>query len=301
MDLKQLRCFLHVAELGNFTLAADRINMAQSALSRQIQNLEADLGVLLFDRSRQGVRLTRFGETLEARARSLLEMADQIRAEVVEQTTAPSGTVTVGAISSFGSMFFPLLAKRVRKLYPKIRLSLVEGLTHTLQDLAKQDRLDLAVLAFPDPDHSLEMTLLCRENLYVMSAANNDPYLGATCSFAQAAALPLALTGIATKERLWYERYAVLQGIELNVVVEAEGLAVLKDLAQGGVAHLLLPWSAVVSESKSRRWKTTRIRGATVERMLGRRTGRPLSSAALAVRDCILAEVTECRKQRLVI
>jgi LysR family nitrogen assimilation transcriptional regulator len=301
MDLRQLRCFMHVAELENFTLAAERMNLAQSALSRQIMNLEADLGIKLFDRSKRRVRLTRSGDVLRARARSLLELADHIRDEVVEQTSDPSGTVMIGAIASFGSMFFPRLAKRCKKLYPRIHLQFIEGLTHNLQELALRDRIDIAILAFPDPDRSLQMTFLCKENLYVLSAASNDPRLGPACSFAQAAALPLALTGIASKERLWYERYAILKGVNLNIVVEAEGLAVLKDLAQAGVAHLLLPASAIWNEMKSRRWRMTRIRGASVERMVGWRAGRTPSPAALKINECILDEVLECRRSGLVL
>lgn len=299
MDAKQLRCFLAVAELENFTMAGERINLAQSALSRQIKNLEQDLGVPLFDRSGRKVRLTTEGNLLRGRARAIVDQLAHLRDDVTQESGGPSGIVAVGALSSFANLLFPPLAEKFRRQYPRVRLNLVEALTTDLQSLLLQDQIDIAVVTLPEPDRNLTMEYLCSEQLFVASATKQAPF-GATCLPSQISGLPLILTSLATRERLWIERFAVLHGISLNVVVEGNSLLIARDLAQRGIGHLLVPFSAISNVVNKRKWRFSRVKGASIERMLARRADRPVGRVAEHMIESIHAEVAAMKKARLV-
>ena len=103
MDLRQLRYFVAVAERGGFGAAASALNVAQSALSRHIQQLEHELGGALLERGARGVSVTESGKVLLARGRWLLTTVDDIKAEVRTENREPSGTVRLGAPSSLAT------------------------------------------------------------------------------------------------------------------------------------------------------------------------------------------------------
>src|SRR5260370_2003644 len=91
MDLRQLRCFVAVAERGGFSAAASALNVAQSALSRHIKLLEHELGGALFERGARGVAVTESGKVLLTRSRWLLSTLDDIKAEILTEKPEPNG------------------------------------------------------------------------------------------------------------------------------------------------------------------------------------------------------------------
>ena len=113
MDLKQLRYFARIADVGNMTRAAESLHIAQPALTQQVANLEAELGVRVFDRGRHGVRLTSAGEVLYGYATSLLKQAEDAREAVRDETQHPSGRVVVGIPGSTGKLVAVPLLRRL--------------------------------------------------------------------------------------------------------------------------------------------------------------------------------------------
>ena len=104
MDLRQIRYFVAVAERGGFGAAASTLNVAQSALSRHVKELEHELGGALLERGSRGVSMTESGKVLLARGRWLLGAIDDIKAEVRTENRDPSGTVRLGAPSRVSSI-----------------------------------------------------------------------------------------------------------------------------------------------------------------------------------------------------
>src|SRR5262249_29119233 len=134
MDLRQLRYFVAVAERGGFGAAANALNVAQSALSRHVRELEHELGGALLERGARGVSVTEAGKVLLARGRWLLGAVDDIKEEARTENREPSGTVRLGAPSSLADNFYAPLADYFMKKFPRVRLELSEGLTETMSD-----------------------------------------------------------------------------------------------------------------------------------------------------------------------
>src|SRR3546814_19561694 len=113
MDLRQLRTFLHVAELGSLGRAAERLRVAQPALGRQIRLLEEELGVPLFTRHGRGMAPTPAGRILLDRASALLRLVADTRAEVSAERDAVKGTVSLGVPPNVGAVLAGGLVERL--------------------------------------------------------------------------------------------------------------------------------------------------------------------------------------------
>ncbi|MBZ8134909.1 LysR family transcriptional regulator [Afifella sp. IM 167] len=135
MDWDKLRIFHAAADAGSFTHAGDTLNMSQSAVSRQVSALEAELGVPLFHRHARGLILTEQGELLMRTARDVLVKLEQTRAELADSKGQPSGPLRVTTTVGLGSTWLATRLNEFIDLYPQINL----------QVLLDDDELDLAM------------------------------------------------------------------------------------------------------------------------------------------------------------
>src|SRR4051812_19912794 len=125
MELRHFRYFLAVAEELNFHRAARRLHLAQPALSRQIQDLEEELGARLFDRLPRGVQLTKAGEAYVEHVRKILSDVDEANAHIKQVQQGEVGTLRIGFndVASSDPSFAESI-RRFRSRYPKVRIDL---------------------------------------------------------------------------------------------------------------------------------------------------------------------------------
>ncbi|WBP91035.1 LysR family transcriptional regulator [Kitasatospora cathayae] len=142
-----LDVFRTVAHLGSFTAAGERLGYTQSAISRQIATLEAELGTPLFDRLARGVRLTEHGRTLLPHAEALLERLDTTRRDLVALTELGAGRLRMGAFDSANAELVPSALAAFRAAHPQVETTLTEGLTAALLERLADGTIDLAVVA----------------------------------------------------------------------------------------------------------------------------------------------------------
>ncbi|WP_033332239.1 LysR family transcriptional regulator [Streptomyces novaecaesareae] len=152
MDMAWLDVFRTVAHLGSFTAAGERLGYTQSAISRQIATLEAELGTPLFDRLARGVRLTEHGRTLLPHAEAMLERLDTTRSDLAALTELTAGRLRVGAYDSANAALVPGALAAFRAAHPQVAISLTEGLSAHLLDLLSDGAIDLAVVASYEQD-----------------------------------------------------------------------------------------------------------------------------------------------------
>lgn len=293
MNVRQLRNFLRLAEIGNFSTTAGQVGITQSALSRQIAALEDELGVALFRRRQPGLELTPAGELLRRRAQSLVDQLKSVTDELLAAESEPSGTVALGAHPDFANLVFPRLVERMTARYSNIHLHLVEAMTHTLEDLLTAGSLDVAIVGSQEPRRNIALEPLCVESVYLISAADHAPDLPDPCALSEAASLPLILSSTWARERTDLERGAAERGVSLNVAYDVDGSALMKRLARRGLGHLVRPYSAVCDAENPADWHLVRLEGIEVARMIVHRSDRVPSPATQAVIEYIRAEVAD--------
>ncbi|BDP43863.1 hypothetical protein DAETH_38320 (plasmid) [Deinococcus aetherius] len=151
MELRQLRLFLAVAEEGNFTRAAGRVNLSQPALTHRIHQLEDELGVRLFERTSRGARLTPSGESLLLDARRLLAEAEQSVRRARRAGGLADGVLRVGFdFVEFGSVgLMPALLGAFRGQFPEAEVRLSTGSEDDLERALLEDQLDIAFVLGP--------------------------------------------------------------------------------------------------------------------------------------------------------
>ena len=144
IDFRRLRYFVAVADEMHFGRAAERLHVAQPAVSRQIAQLEAGIGALLFDRTRNQVRLTPAGETLLEHARRILGDVAEAARLARRASEGMTGVLEVGFVGSATYSVLPLILKRFRAAYPKIELVLHAMNTSELRAALVSRRIDAA-------------------------------------------------------------------------------------------------------------------------------------------------------------
>ena len=165
IDWDKLRVFHAVAEAGSFTHAGEKLNLSQSAISRQISALEQSLGTPLFHRHARGLLLTEQGETLLETARSVFSQLARVQAQLAENKQRPQGPLKVSTTVAFGSVFLAPRMKEFVTQYPEIDVSLV--LADTELDLSMR-QADVAIRLTPptQPDLVQRHLMTLRYRVY---------------------------------------------------------------------------------------------------------------------------------------
>ena len=147
MTLKQLEAFYWAAKLGTFAIAAKRLHVTQSSLSKRIAELESDLGHLLFDRNSRRATLTAAGELLLQKAGTMLEYEREIRSSLAAEEQEVRGVCRFGLTELAATTWFPAVAARLEQGYPQVVLEPRVGLSKPLASMITRGELDVASIA----------------------------------------------------------------------------------------------------------------------------------------------------------
>jgi DNA-binding transcriptional LysR family regulator len=294
MDLKQLRSFREVAEAGSLSRAADRLRLAQPALSRQVKLLEEELGLPLFLRHGRGMQLTEAGRELLARVGGPMRQLEQAVAEVKALAEEVSGQVALGMMPTVAAVLAGPLARQVAARYPAISLRIVEAYTGYLTEWVQRGTLDASLLYGPAPHRYLRTLPLFVEEL-VLVGPPDHPLLagGDALAFAALRGQPLVLPSRTHGLRGVVEAAASRARIALNVAIEADSFAVLKDLVEAGLGLGVLPRAPFVREVGAGRLAVRPLRRPSPRRqvVLAEATDRTASRAGRAVLDLLAEQV----------
>lgn len=163
MDLKQLTYFVAIVEDGTISGAAQRLHIAQPALSLSLKTMETDLGVPLLERGPRSVRLTEGGRLFYQRARQILDMARSARQELSDVGRGVAGVLRLGTVSSSASALLSWRMGVFHRRYPQVRFELHEGNTFELIEMLRTGILDLAITRTPFKAEGTERFLLEKE------------------------------------------------------------------------------------------------------------------------------------------
>lgn len=245
MDFKQLATFVQVAELGSFTRASTRLNVAQPALSRQVRALEVELRQPLFERNGRGVTLTPAGQRLLAHGRGILQQLERARQDLEGLRGVAAGLLSVGLPPSIGRVLTAPLVEAFASRFPKATLTMVEGLsTYTLEWLV-QGRIDCAVVYNTAPAAAIDLQPVLDEKLYLVGGRGKaTALLGRPATLAQVAQQALVIPSRPHAIRMRLEAVMAEAGLKPRVGLEIESVPAILDLVQ---RHGARGWHAVLS------------------------------------------------------
>lgn len=268
MDFRRLTYFVRIAELGSLSKAADRLRIAQPALSRQMRLLEADVGVPLFSRHRRGMQLTPAGAELRQRILGPLRQLEC----AVEDTRALSkevgGSVAFGMPPTASYVLAGPLARRVALEAPNISLRVVEGYAGHLIDWLQRGEIDVALLYGPAADYRLPAEDLLSEELMLVGPPDCDLAPDAPTPFETLASLPLVLPSHPHGLRLVVDNVAAKTRTKLSIRFQANSFHLMKDLVGSGLGYTILPYSSFSREAAAGQLKYAPIVNPKVTRQL---------------------------------
>ena len=284
MELRQLEYFVAVAEEANFTRAAQRIHVAQPAVSAQIQRLERELGQPLLDRSRRTVRLTAAGEAALPYARAALAAVADIHVAVEELTQLVRGTVAIGTVTSY-SVDMPLLLADFHADHPEVEITLSTDSSDTLIEMVRTGRLDAAIVSVGPGERpeGLDVEVVTDEAIAAAVCRTDELASRKIIRLTDLADRQLIALPVGAGIRHQFDAACAKAGVSPRVAFEASTPLALADLAERGLGVAIVPASVPRGRDGLHALPIVpELRGRLV---LAWRSGGPMSPAARVLVD----------------
>lgn len=241
MDIKQLTYFVAVFEHANLSHAASHLAVAQSALSHHIGNLEAELGTLLFVRKPRGMEPTAAGQRLFSHARHILASIRIAEQDMLRDSEDIAGEFAIGLPYSVMKGISVPLMRKVLADFPKVRLSIVEGLSGSTHAALVASEVDLALFYNPQRDQRvtvepvLEEEVLCVGRVSVISDSTEP------VTFAELAELPVLLLRHGASARALIDRPGLLNRLEANAPLQLNSISGITNGMLAGLGCTIAP------------------------------------------------------------
>jgi LysR family nitrogen assimilation transcriptional regulator len=288
-----------VAELGSFTKAAERLHIAQPALSRQVRQLEEELGLELFSRFGRQIRSTDAGQALLRHVRTIERDFERLNEDMRARKHTPTGRVVLGVPPALADIVVPAIVRRVQRDYPLIAISFAEGLSPVLSEWVQNNEVDLAILGLAcegesDASPGLKLEVLVSEDMVVIERPNGaaPPRV---YSAERLKSKPLVLSekfGRIVRSQLGPD-------LQLNVAVAVDSVQAIKAMVLEGQAATILPVSMLNRELRRGTVVASAItaRGVRRQLLLAQPSFRQMTQAGQAVANVIRDEIERMRRE----
>ncbi|HEV7683576.1 MAG TPA: LysR family transcriptional regulator [Pyrinomonadaceae bacterium] len=270
MEIRQLRAFIAIAELGTFTAGAQRVHVTQAAISMQIRQLENELGARLFVRAPRRVMLTEAGEQLLQRARQILREHDAAVDEIAELAGAERGRLRVGSASAMvATDVLPKLLKELRKLHAGAEITVGSGTSESLVQQILAGELDLAFVSLPVEARGISTERLSQDQLVAVASPRHRLAKQRTISAYTLAGEKLILGERGGNTRRLIDQFFAQAGVSLHVSMELSRQAAIRRMVEEDMGVGIVPLQTVsdaVAKGRLVRWW---IEGAQINWELG--------------------------------
>lgn len=245
MNLRQLECFSTLAEELNFTRAAEKLNMAQPPLSRQVKLLEANLGVVLFERTKRSVKLTPEGEYLKKEVAQTFRQLDHVRDNLKQMKEGKSGSLSIGYVGAAMHSVLPGMLKRFLSQFKNVNIQLHEMDNGQQLEALKKRTIDVGFLRSRMNDNTIELipvyeeafALVVPRSLKIRSTAaaglktlTDIPFIG----FPMSCAPDMVKSIYQVLHRLRLEPRHVHEASQINSIIR---------MVESGIGYSVLPES----------------------------------------------------------
>lgn len=252
MDLRQLRTILAIAETGSLTRASELLHVVQPALSRQLKQLEDELGTPLFERNHLGMVLTVPGRRFVDQVRISLKGLNQAKADIGAATKNLMGSVAIGMLPSLATALAGSLVTSLRRQYPDLKVRIAAGFSDFLQDGLEDGKLDICLMGDYLQSEMLQTSPVLREPIYVVGLPESGLSPSRPISLAEVAKMPMVVPE-AQSLRNTIDRACTIIGTNLNLIAESDNTEVIVDLVERGVGYAILPVMPITSMLKAKR------------------------------------------------
>lgn len=188
----QMRCFVAVAEELSFRRAADRLNMTQPPLSRQIKILEERINLVLLERSNRHVRLTSAGESFYHSAVDIIQRSEHAVLNARQAKRGEIGNVSLGFVPSAAMKFVPLIALRMAELMPNVEMTLIEMMGYEVIESQRSGRIDLGLTRMEHPRGEIERIRAVSEPFIIAIPKSHRLAKKPNCRFLTSMASPMS-------------------------------------------------------------------------------------------------------------
>lgn len=304
MNLRRLKYFVKIVDIGSLTRAAEVLHIAQPALSQQVATLEGELEQQLLNRTKRGVTPTEAGKLLYSHARVILRQCELAQSAVMNAGEVVKGQVSIGLApgTAASSLTMPLL-QTVREQYPDIIVYLHENSSSALNENIISGQLDMAVLYDRAPTAGINSLPLLKEDLYLVGTTACP---GINVDLAEVAQMSLFLPRDYSAVRQRVDEAFSLRRLSARIIGEIESLSTLTAAISSGMGVTVLPESAARALVGSTQAWMARITSPTISLPLSLNLSHrlPLSPPAQAVKNILLSllnkPLTEKRELTLV-
>ena len=224
MDSRQLRYFIAVYEQRNLSRAADQANVAQSALSHHIANLEAEFATPLFERKPRGMEPTAAGERLYEHARIILRAMAAAEREIKEGGSVIAGDISIGMANSGMKAIGVPLMRTVLTKYPDLKMSLTESLSGATLLHLMASEVDLALVYNPPSEKDLIAEAVLEEQMFLVGTAKLIGKSKAPIAFEELARLPLILLLHGLSSRALLDDPVLLKRLEASAILHLNSI-----------------------------------------------------------------------------
>jgi DNA-binding transcriptional LysR family regulator len=241
VELHQLQCFLAVVEEGGFNRATTRLHKTQPAISYQIKLLEAELGLPLFYRRSRGISPTEAGRVLFQHAQKIDEMVRQAQQALESLSDGIAGEVRIGTVNSVGIYFIPEVLRSMREKYPSARPTVLYRNSYEIVDALLANRVDLALVANPQPDRRLRQETVIVENVSLVCTETHPFYGRESIKPSELKGQSFAMLTAENPTGQLIRDYLAKMGINVDPVVSTDNIETVREMVEAGLGVALLP------------------------------------------------------------
>ena len=283
MDFDQLVTFLHVAELGNFSRAAEKVLRSQPAVSAQIRQLEEEYGARLFDRTKKSVTLTPAGELLLEYVQRLISVRQESLRAIADAGEETRGILSIGANETTFLYVLPEVLSRYHKQFPQVRISVYRNFSHKVLQKVEDDEVELGVVTIPVRSTSLTVVPIYRDPLVWIAGRDSEIAQKNSVTLQELAQEELILHKMGSLRRLMDKQLRPFRP-QLRVTMELTSAEIVKKFVGAGLGVSMISESFVQEEIREGKLKILKTDSELMYRELGLvyHEGRSLSRAAQA-------------------
>lgn len=270
MEIRQLRAFIAIAELGTFTAGALRVHVTQAAISMQIRQLENELGAKLFVRAPRRVMLTEAGEQLLHRARQILRDHDAAIDEIAELAGAERGRLRIGSASAkVTTDVLPKLLKEVRRQHARAEITVASGTSEALVQQILAGELDVAFVSLPVEARAINTERLIQDQLVAIASPRHPLAKQRTISAYTLAGEKLILGERGGNTRRLIDQFFEQAGVALQISMELSRQAAIRRMVEEDMGVGIVPLQSVIEEVAKGRLVRWWIEGAHINWEMG--------------------------------